>query len=150
MNFEVFIQKAMTKGLSAVEIYHTASEETMISLFNGAVDKAEIKNSNVYSVRGIYKGKMAYVTFENEAEDSDNLIAKLIENAESLTTDEEFEIFAGSKEYPKWETVDGGFSQATMTDKIKLIKDVEHIASNMDKRVTFLPYCGYSEEKVST
>ena len=24
-----------------------------------------------------------------------------------------------------------------MTDKIKLIKDVEHIASNMDKRVTF-------------
>jgi len=150
MNFEVFIQKAMTKGLSAVEIYHTASEETMISLFNGAVDKAEIKNSNVYSVRGIYKGKMAYVTFENEAEDSDNLIAKLIENAESLTTDEEFEIFAGSKEYPKWEIVDGGFSQATMTDKIKLIKDVEHIASNMDKRVTFLPYCGYSEEKVST
>ncbi len=149
MNFEVLIQKAITKGLSAVEVYNTVSEETMVSLFKGAVDKAEIKNSNVYSVRGIYNGKMAYVTFENEEEDSDFIIDKLIENASALTTDEEFEIFKGSKEYPTWETVDGGFSQATMTDKIKLIKDVEYIASNMDKRVAFLPYCRYNEEKVS-
>ncbi len=149
MNFEVLIQKAITKGLSAVEVYNTVSEETMVSLFKGAVDKAEIKNSNVYSVRGIYNGKMAYVTFENEEENSDFIIDKLIENASALTTDEEFEIFKGSKEYPTRETVDGGFSKATMTDKIKLIKDVEYIASNMDKRVAFLPYCRYNEEKVS-
>lgn len=149
MDFKKLIQKAMTKGLSAVEICNTISEETIISLFKGEVDKAEIKNNSVYSVRGIYHGKMAYVTFENEEEDSDYVIQKLIENAQALTTDEEFEIFAGSKEYPEWEKADGGFTKASMADKIKLIKDVEYIASNMDKRIVFLPYCRYNEEKVS-
>lgn len=150
LNINELIKKAQASGISDIEVYNSIAKTTSISLFNGEVDKSSIESSNTYSVRAIYNGKMASLTFENESLDLDLVVKKLIENAKVLTTTDEVEIFAGSKEYPTVERPDGKFKAHSITEKIELLKETERIAKSMDSRIALVNYCQYQEEKGET
>ena len=92
MEFQKLIDLAKKEQIEDIEIYYSEGKTLKIDLFNGEVEKTTIHNSSVMSVRAIYNGKMSYLTFEDKDMDLLTIVNKIKENAESLTTLEEFEI----------------------------------------------------------
>ena len=146
MDFQKLIDKALAAGFQDVEVIASTSKEIEISLNNGAVEKNFNGSGSVYTVRAIIDSKMTTFTFENENEDFDFIISKMKENLLSLTTDEEFTIFAGSKEYPTLEKEDGKFDEKSASEKLELIQKVYEKAKGYDSRIVNFPYCQYIEE----
>lgn len=151
MDFQKLIELAKREQIEDVEIYYTEGKTLSINLFNGEVEKTTIHNSSIISVRAIYNGKMSYLTFEDKNMDLLTVVNKIKENAESLTTLEQFEIFGGSESYPEIEKVEGGFEKVSISEKVALLKEAEKEAKSLDSRIVLLPTCSYSEstEKVT-
>lgn len=145
MDFKLLINKALESGFSDFEVYSSKSTSTTLSIFNGEVDKTEIKDSLSFTVRGIYNEKMAYLSFENEEEDIEGIIKKLKANAISLNSKEEYEIYAGDKEYPESRKLTGSFSNIPTSTKIDLLKSLEKQVKGFDPRIVNVPYCRYVE-----
>ena len=89
MNYKLLFEKAASANITDIEIYETDSKETVITMFNGKIDKNQISNTKSFTARAIYNGKMSYVEFENENEDVDDLINNLVENAKYVTSKKE-------------------------------------------------------------
>jgi PmbA protein len=145
MDYNKLIEMAKDWGFSDIEVFVNSSTATNISVFNGEIDKNHSHDSVSISIRAIYNGKMAYLSTSNQNEDLTQILDTLKENALSLTTNEEFEIFEGSKEYPRYESVDGGFSKISLADKVSLLLDLEKEVKAYDERIILVPYCGYQE-----
>ena len=145
MNYNLLIEKAKEKGFSDIEIAVGSSSVTSISVFSGGVDKTHTHDEVSITVRGIYNGKMAYYSTSKADEDLDLILDTLKENALSLTTQEEFEIFPGSEEYPEEETRDGGFLKISLADKVNMLLDLEKEVRAYDERIILVPYCEYQE-----
>src|SRR5690606_26827254 len=107
------------------EIYEYVSKGMYISIYNSKVDKNELKDVKEISIRAIYNGKMAYLDIENTEEDLDYILNNLRENAEVLTTEEEFAIFAGSKEYPQVKSEENDFEKYKVSNRIDLLLKLE-------------------------
>ena len=150
MDFQKLINLAKQEQIEDIEVYCSESKTLTINLFNGEVEKTNINNSKVMSVRAIYNGKMTYLTYEDEDMCPCKIVSKLKENAGSLTTQEEFEIFAGSESYPELAKVEGGFDKVSIADKVNLLKEAEKEAKGLDPRVILLPNCSYSESTQKT
>jgi PmbA protein len=146
MDYKLFISRAIEAGFSDIEVYATSSIETNISIFNGEVDKTHSHDDTSIGIRAILDGKMAYINTSNSNEDFDYLLNALKDNATSLTTNEEFEIFSGSKSYPVIESIDGGFSKVNLADKIDLLINLEKEIMSYDARMVNVPHCSYGEE----
>jgi len=145
MDYKKLIQDGLDAGFSDIEIYIRSVVATNISIFNGEIDKNQYNDSRSFSVRAIYNDKMAYLTYENEFEDIDYIIETLKNNAKTLTTLEEFEIFGGSKKYPSFSKKESGFNKISIADKAKLLLDLENEVKSADSRIVFVPICRYSE-----
>lgn len=147
MNYQALINQAKAMGFSDLEVYVDHSYATSINVFQGKVDKSAIHDAKTLSIRGIFDNKMAYLAIENDEEDFDFILNTLKSNASSLTSNEEFAIFGGSKEYPKVKQIDSGFDRVSMEDKIALVLGLEQAVREYDSRIVFVPHCGYSEVK---
>jgi len=150
MNYQELIKRALDEGFTDIEIYSQHQKGLSISVFDGAIDKNTMNNTISYSIRGIYNDKMAYVTSEDPNEDIDFIIQKLKENAKVLTTDEEFEIFAGSRDYKVIEKEYSDFYLINPKVKVDMLKKLESLVKQKDPRIVFVPYCRYSEVDVTT
>lgn len=148
MNYQELIKKAMAAGFSDLEVYEDSGSNLSIAIFNGVVDKNQVSDVSTVTIRGIYEGKMAYLSLENKDENPDYIINNLIANAKCLTTDEEFEIFAGSESYPEHRVINSDFNKYTSFDKIELLKQLEAKVKAADARIVYVPYCNYEEEKM--
>jgi PmbA protein len=146
MDYKKLINQALEQGFSDLEVYVSTSTVTNISIYNGEIDKNHTHDEVSMSVRGIYNGKMAYLSTSNGNEDYDYILNTLRQNAASLTTNEEFEIFAGSEQYPEFERNDGGFAAISMADKVNLLLDLEKEIKAYDQRIILVPHCAYTEE----
>lgn len=147
MNYQELIKKAIAAGFSDLEVYEDSATNLTIAIFNGVVDKNQVSDVSTITIRGIYQGKMAYLSLENKDEDIDYVINNLINNAKCLTTDEEFEIFAGSPSYPEHRSISSDFNNYASFDKIEMLKQLESKVKAADSRILFVPYCNYEEEK---
>ena len=143
MNYQELIKRALDEGFTDIEIYSQHQKGLSISVFDGAIDKNTMNNTISYSIRGIYNDKMAYVTSEDPNEDIDFIIQKLKENAKVLTTDEEFEIFAGSRDYKVIEKEYSDFYLINPKVKVDMLKKLESLVKQKDPRIVFVPYCRY-------
>lgn len=149
MNYQALISKAKDYGFSDIEIYEYVSKGMYISIYNSKVDKNELKDVKEISIRAIYNGKMAYLDIENTEEDLDYILNNLRENAEVLTTEEEFAIFAGSKEYPQVKSEENDFEKYKVSNRIDLLLKLESDIKAADKRIVFVALCGYQESETS-
>lgn len=146
MNYQELIKRANKNNFDAIEVTENTTKSMNIAIFNGKVDKNEISEITNISIRAIINGKMSYLTLENENEDLDNVLQSLRENANILTTDEQFEIFSGSEEYPKVEETPIDFDDFTMLDNINLLKELENNVKNADNRIIYVSFCEYEQE----
>lgn len=145
MNYQLLISKALNAGFTDFEVYSAKSSLMTLSVFNGEVDKTEIKDSQSYTVRGIYNNKMAYFSFENEDIDFDKLISTLKENAISLNSKEESEIYQGDERYPEGRPLKGSFQNIEVSKKVELLKSLDKQVRAKDARIVNVPYCRYNE-----
>jgi len=73
------------------------------------------------------------------------LIKEAIGNAVTIDSDDEEEIFAGSKEYKEVNTYNNELESISTEQKIEFAKAMEKAAFEADKRVTSVNYCIYGE-----
>lgn len=145
MDFKVLIDRALREGFADVEISTRVNKSLSVSIFNGQIDKNQMSNLTVYSVRGIYNGKMSYVTFEDPNESLEFVIKSLKDNANVLTTDEEFEIFGGSKHYESKVKKTSNFYEISPQVKVEMLTKLEELVKGKDARIVHVPYCQYNE-----
>lgn len=146
MNFEKIVARSKEVGIDEIEIYAGTSIGTSIALFNGEVDKFTVKELEVVSVRGIYQGKMGYITTEKlNDDDIDSLLDALKQNALMIESKEESIIYEGSKEYRLLPKKENPFVKVSSADKIELLKTLEQTIKSTDERIKQVSNCSYSE-----
>ncbi|MBP3852525.1 MAG: TldD/PmbA family protein [Erysipelotrichaceae bacterium] len=87
MNKQLWIQRALEKGIECFEIYQSVQKEKTLTWFNGQVDTFVTSNVLGTSVRGIYEGNMANIALEDVKDDKmDEVLDGLIQQAQTITT----------------------------------------------------------------
>ena len=119
MNYKKLIELAKELEIEEIEIISRKTESKEIELFDGQVDKNVTSSLETCSIRGAYKGKLARVSTENLSDKSAREILELLkDNCTSITSDEPYVIYEGSKRYPKIKRVAKDFS--LISSKVKL------------------------------
>lgn len=138
--------KGRELGIGHMEVYIQGSKQFDTRIFEGEIDKYSISDEVGLSFRGVYNGKMGYSYTEKVDESSiDMLIKEAIANAVTIDSEDEEEIFAGSKEYKEVKTYNSELENVTTEQKIEFAKALEKAAFEADKRVTSVNYCIYGE-----
>lgn len=145
MKYEKLIKEGLKQGFSDLEIYSSTVKKMNVLVFQEEVEKNEVSNLTNYTIRGIFKGKMAYLNSENMNQSPKKIIEKLKNNANSLTTIQEAEIFEGSNKYSEVKNNYGEFDKISTKEKINLLLSLEKEIKQLDDRIVHIPYCSYDE-----
>ena len=150
MNYKKLIELAKELEIEEIEIISRKTESKEIELFDGQVDKNVTSSLETCSIRGAYKGKLARVSTENLSDKSAREVLELLkDNCTSITSDEPYVIYEGSKRYPKIKRVAKDFSLISSKVKLDDLYRLNDLIKNLDSRITNVNL-GYSEEKETT
>lgn len=150
MNYKKMITLAQEIGIEEIELIVRKTESKEIELFNGEVDKNVTSSLETCSIRGAYNGKLARVSTENLNERSAREVLELLkDNCMSITSDEPYVIYEGSKRYPRIKRVAKDFSLISSKVKLDDLFRLTDIIKNLDSRIMTVNV-GYSEEKETT
>lgn len=144
-DYQLFIKKALKAGFSEIEIVESGRSGLELAVFNGKVENNTTSKLDTISIRAIYNTKMAYFNIEDLDLDEDMILEKLKENALSINSEDEVEIFAGSEKYPTLKKVEKDFDKHSLKEKIDLLLDVEKKIKAVDKRIVVVPEVAYEE-----
>ncbi|MGI6710090.1 MAG: TldD/PmbA family protein [Bacilli bacterium] len=148
MKYDKLIKEGLKQGFSDLEIYSSISKKMNILVFQEEVEKNEVSNLSNYTIRGIFNGKMAYLNCEKMNQSPKQIIKQLKDNASSLTTKKESEIFEGSSEYNKVIDSYGVFDNISTEEKINILLALEKKIKKLDERIIHIPHCSYDEAQV--
>ena len=151
---EKIFQKGRESGLNDMEVYYSAGSSLTLKVFQTELDTYNLSESEGLSLRGVYKGKMGYSYTERVDEASiEQLVRDVVENATIIDSEDEEDIFEGSKEYKKVDSFNLGLSKISEEEKIKFVKKLEEEAFKLDKRIASVQACvfgdGYGETIMS-
>ena len=124
MQYREIIEKGLSLGIEELEVYATTKETNTLKVFNGQVETYNLSNLFSVSIRGLYQGKMGYVSTETVDEESiEELLKLLIENAKVLTSSEKDFIYDGSGKYLEDDEVVADYKEHSFEEKVKMLKD---------------------------
>lgn len=150
MNYKKMIELAKEIGIEEIELIVKKTESKEIELFDKQVDKNVTSSLETCSIRGAYNGKLARVSTENLNEKSAREVLELLkDNCMSITSDEPYVIYEGSKKYPRIKRVANDFSLISSKVKLDDLFRLNDLIKELDSRVTNINL-GYSEEKETT
>ena len=90
MNKKLWIDTALKMGFESFEVYQDVSEKKDYSWYKGAMDSFTTSHVMGTALRGIYHGKLAnYATEDTGDEQMEKVLCKMIEQAESVTSEDE-------------------------------------------------------------
>lgn len=146
MNYQLLIEKAKQAGIQEIEVYAQKHEGLEINIFKRRVEKNVLSKTEGLAVRGIYQGKMGYVSLENTGDDQIEFIINTIkENASLIGTTDEDVIYKGSAHYETLPAVDTSIKDVSPKVKIDLLLELENKLLSMDPRITDVDHCSYQE-----
>ena len=150
MNYKKMIELAKEIGIEEIEIIVKKTESKEIELFDRNVDKNVTSSLERCSIRGAYNGKLANVSTENLSEASCREVLELLkDNCMSITSDEPYVIYEGSKRYPKIKRDAKDFSLVSSKTKLDDLYRLNDLVKELDNRITNINV-SYSEEKETT
>ena len=150
MNYKKLIELAKELEIEEIEVIARKTESKEIELFDGQVDKNVTSSLETCSIRGAYKGKLARVSTENlQDKQSREVLELLKDNCMSITSDEPYVIYEGSKKYPRIKRVAKDFSLVSSKIKLDDLYRLNDLVKSLDSRITNIRL-GYSEEKETT
>lgn len=148
---EKLFREAYELGLEDVEIYVQESDNFSVKIYEGEIDKYSLSEEFGVSIRGKYDGKMGYAYAEKlEEEDLLELAKAVQENAMIIDSDDEYEIYAGDKEYKIIDNYNSNLDEIDQLDKIEFVKNLEKTIKSMDSRVQKVNQAIYGEGKAKT
>lgn len=108
MNFEsmkeIIVRAAKEAGLDEYELFYYAEEDMSVGALKREIDSFSSGNVQGVDFRCKVSGKMGYASTELLTEEElTELVSRAMENAKSIESDDEVDIFPGS---PKYETVE--------------------------------------------
>src|SRR5690625_3471422 len=125
-NYNRWIELGLEKGLTDIEIHINEKTNLMINVYNQKVEQNEISKMKTAKIKGIFNGKVSFVSVENLSDNNISLmIDHLIDSAKHITANEPAIIYEGSNNYLKDDTDRFDFSKINTLDKIKLMKEIE-------------------------
>lgn len=150
MNYKKMIEIAKEIGIEEIEIIVKKTESKEIELFDRNVDKNVTSSLERCSIRGAYNGKLANVATENLSDASCREVLELLkDNCMSITSDEPYVIYEGSKRYPKIKRDAKDFSLVSSKTKLDDLYRLNDLVKELDNRITNINV-SYSEEKETT
>ena len=100
LNYQELIKKAKEYGFSDIQVNESVEESLTLFISNGLVEKNNSASLTSVVIKAIYNGKLATLELEDLNRDIHAILSELKESASFITSNEECEIFAGSKSYP--------------------------------------------------
>ncbi|MEG0771569.1 MAG: TldD/PmbA family protein [Clostridia bacterium] len=135
------------RGLEDMEVSYANGTSFSLRVFKNELDDYSLSESDVLSFRGLFNGKMGYSYTEKVYETSLELIVDgAIENAKIISSDDEVEIFAGSKQYKEVNSYNPKLNEVSELEKIEFAKKAEKTAYSLDKRVSTVQSSNYADE----
>lgn len=148
---EKLFQLGKERGLEDMEVSYNSGTSFELGIFKKEIDRYSLEESDVLNFRGLYNGKIGYSYTEKVDESSiELLVNEAIENAKIISSEDEVEIFAGSKEYKDVVTYNPEHEKVTELEKIEFAKKMEEIAYSLDNRVTTVSTSTYIDESIET
>ena len=99
---EAVIAAAKAAGLSEYELYYEGSEDTTIGVFQHEINQFSSSVSGGVCFRCVVNGKMGYASTENmDPEKAAELVARAMDNAATLESEEPVFLCEGGKTYEK-------------------------------------------------
>lgn len=139
-------QLGKERGLEDMEVSYQNGTSFSLNIFKKDIDGYSLAESDVLSFRGLYNGKMGYSYTEKVDETSiELLVNNAIENAQIISSEDQVEIFAGSKEYKDVVSYNPELEKVTELEKIEFAKKAEEIAYNLDSRVSTVQTSFYAD-----
>jgi PmbA protein len=137
INVEKLFELAKAKGIEAIQVYLSNTNNLSASIFEGEIDRYEIADSSSLTVKGIYNGKMGVYRTE-VLEDSliDEILDTIIASAKVIDSLEDAIIYEGDKEYKELNDIyNQELTDLDVIEKIEKIKDLDKKFHGYDKRV---------------
>ena len=151
MDFDI----AKKAGFSDAEWYYHNGKNFDVRIFKGEVAQYKNAYSTGLCFRGTYSGKMGYAFTEKTDKDVfDYLIKSARENSENIEEEDQERLYPGDASYPEEPNAyKPALETVSVSQKIKMAKEMEKAAYQLDKRVVSVDYCilgdGFGEIKLS-
>lgn len=127
MNFKKFFELAKLNGIEAADIEETRNKSLSISMFKGEIVLYSVSVDKNFTARGIYNGKMGFVSVENDDKTTPSYIINTIKEAASLSeSNDEAIIFKGSPKYKKKNIYNEELAKFTPEDAIEKLHEIEN------------------------
>lgn len=136
MDYNKLIKVAQNKGIEEIEVRVQKKASKEVTLFNDKVEKYEVSKVEKVMIRGAYQNKLAKINTENlNNSDIDNIVDLLIQNCQSITSNEPYVIYEGSKKYHRVAKKPFDFTAINMEDKLNDLHLLHKNISSKDKRI---------------
>lgn len=149
LQYKKIIERGLSLGIEEIEVYASTRDSNNLKLMNGKVETYSLNSIFNVSIRGIYNGKMGYVSTEAIDDESiEELLNQLIENTKVITSTKQEFIYKGSDNYTECPETKADYNEYSFEDKVNLLKELESRALSSDKRIVKVGYCQYSESLI--
>lgn len=146
MTLQEIINRGLSLGLEAVELYASTTESNTIKLDEGKLSSYNIKELFSVSIRGLKDGKMGYVTIETLDDDAvEDALQKLITIVNVLDSTEPEFMFEGGATYTNVRALESDYKTVPTTKKIDLLKKLNNALLAKSDKIVKVGYCVYSE-----
>jgi PmbA protein len=147
MKLEKFLTYAKDNGINECQIQFGKSSSLSIGLFDHDIDDYKVTSSQWVLAQGIYKGKMGYASTEKLGKGTFEYLLDQIKKTATYNEKEgEASLFEGSKKYKKYNGYNKALDEASVSEKIALLKRIENAICAYDKRIEKADGVAYSEK----
>ncbi len=137
MNFNKFFELAKENSLETCEVTKSKANSLSISIFKKEITNYSLNESTRISARGIYKGKMGFVSTEKDDKTTPLYIINSIKDgASTIETDDEAIIFKGADKYKKKNVYNKKLDEWPVEDILSLLFLLEEKLYEKDSRIT--------------
>jgi len=148
MKYDKFFDLAKKVGITECELYISEEYSLSAELFHGEISKYDLANSKNVLARGKYNGKMGTASCDiwSNAK-AQYLVDQIVANAKVIETGDPAIIFKGSEKYRKISGFNKELSSISIDKKIEVLKKLEQLIINEDKRITKDVELGFQESR---
>ncbi|MGN1278834.1 MAG: TldD/PmbA family protein, partial [Candidatus Onthovivens sp.] len=137
MNFNKFYELAKQNGLEVAELTQSKSSTFSIEIFKKEITSYSFKDTSRLTGRGIYNGKLGFVTTEKDDATTPLYIINSIKDAASvINSDDEAIIYKGAEKYKNKNVFNKELSSWAADDILKILFEIEEKLYAKDPRIT--------------
>lgn len=145
---ELIFEYGKNEGFTDMEVYYESSSNFSCKVFKGEIDDYSISREGGIAFRGAFNNRMGYSYTEKIDESAIKVLIEMAkENAQIIENEEEEIIFKGSQKYEDIDLYSDGLAEVSTDKKLNFIKELEEEAYSIDKRVTNINNCIYSDHE---